>query len=289
MKYLRVTSKTLSIIFFARVAAGVESSGDNKAANPPCAAAIVLPFNTSRRFDTTRTSLDANPACVGRFHEIRTVPGRPQERLTIGYLYYRDMRHLEHNVQLWNSFPASILDQIHFLIVDDGSPDGERAAPVVAANVESSASAAPASRLRAHDILWRQEPPVGVTVLAIDQDLQWNIGGARNLLFATAPTDAIFLLDMDVQIPSELIEWALEHLAPVRASCVVVNAFRRHRPGCVFPCPHPAVMLVSKQRIAAPSDFFEQDDPLGNYRGRAQGLLAPRRLRRRSSWPVWGH
>ena len=66
------------------------------------------------------------------------------------------------------------------------------------------------------------------------------------MLFAVAPTDVIFVMDMDTFAPWELLEWAMGQLEPVRESCLVINAFRRLAPRCPLPCPHPAVMLLTK-------------------------------------------
>lgn len=135
-----------SLLLFAIFGRLPAAAAPGKASARRCAAAVVLPFNATRPFDAAgRASLARNPTCPARFDEIRTVRGRPRERLTVGYSYYCDVRHLEHNVRLWNTFPAVILDHVHFLIVDDGSPDEARAAPVVARNLEAAASGSPAS------------------------------------------------------------------------------------------------------------------------------------------------
>ena len=66
------------------------------------------------------------------------------------------------------------------------------------------------------------------------------------MIFAVAPTDVIFIMDMDVIAPLGLLDWALGRLGPVRESCLVINAFPRLALRCPFPCPHPAIMLVSR-------------------------------------------
>mmetsp|Transcript_24716 Transcript_24716/g.74171 ORF Transcript_24716/g.74171 Transcript_24716/m.74171 type:complete len:347 (-) Transcript_24716:25-1065(-) len=196
-----------------------------------CAAAVVLPFDPTRPFDFERSPLAPNLACAERFSEIRALHAAPREVLTVGYLYYRDVRQLESHVRAWDAFPARILAETRFLIVDDGSPDGARAAPVV--------EALAAARAR-------------VTVVEIDQDIVWNIGGARNLLFAVAPTEVVFLLDMDVGVPWELIENILDWRATLKKGCVVSLHFpRRYAAGGLPPSPplhpHPAVMLTSRR------------------------------------------
>ena len=127
--------------------AAAASFGDphGKTTIPLCAAAVVLPFDSTRPFNASRAGLHPNSNCVERFSDIRAVRERPRERLTIGYTYYCDVHHLEHHLRHWNKFPVVVLDRIHFLIVDDGSPDEVRAAPVVARNAEAAASSYPAS------------------------------------------------------------------------------------------------------------------------------------------------
>ena len=79
---------------------------------PRCAAAVVLPFDSTRPFNASRAGLHPNSNCVERFSDIRAVRGRPRERLTIGYTYYCDVHHLEHHLRHWNKFPVVVLDRI---------------------------------------------------------------------------------------------------------------------------------------------------------------------------------
>ena len=79
---------------------------------PLCAAAVVLPFDSTRPFNASRAGLHPNSNCVERFSDIRAVRGRPRERLTIGYTYYCDVHHLEHHLRHWNKFPVVVLDRI---------------------------------------------------------------------------------------------------------------------------------------------------------------------------------
>mmetsp|Transcript_34672 Transcript_34672/g.107226 ORF Transcript_34672/g.107226 Transcript_34672/m.107226 type:complete len:285 (+) Transcript_34672:339-1193(+) len=129
-----------------------------RSTRPLCAAATVAPFHPARPLSNA-TELYPNPACSARYAELRAINARPTEVVTITYLYYADSEFLAKHVEYWNAYPTTLLEKIHFLVVDDGSPAGRRAAPIVEKN----------------------RGPASVSVVEIDQDLVWNVAGARNL------------------------------------------------------------------------------------------------------------
>ena len=90
----------------------------------------MLPFEATRPFDPEAELLRPNEACPGRIDSVHRVPKRASEILTIGYLYYRDAKALAEKVEYWKTFDESLLAKTHFLVVDDGSPPDEAAAPV---------------------------------------------------------------------------------------------------------------------------------------------------------------
>ena len=220
----------------------------------PCAAATVLPFEATRPFDPEAELLRPNEACPGRIDSVHRVPKRASEILTIGYLYYRDAKALAEKVEYWKTFDESLLAKTHFLVVDDGSPPDEAAAPV-----------SPARKSKARKVSPKARPPqvveagaagsaARVTVVAIDQDLVWNIAGARNLIFAVAPTDVVLLMDMDYGVPSGLVVWALGQVPSVARSCVVLGGFPRdfrfeheRRASRHTGKRHPGVQLMSRR------------------------------------------
>ena len=220
----------------------------------PCAAATVLPFEATRPFDPEAELLRPNEACPGRIHSVHRVPKRASEILTIGYLYYRDAKALAEKVEYWKTFDESLLAKTHFLVVDDGSPPAEAAAPV-----------SPARKSKARKVSPKARPPqvveagaagsaALVTVVAIDQDLVWNIAGARNLIFAVAPTDVVLLMDMDYGVPSGLVGWALGQVPSVARSCVAYGGFPRdfrfeheRRAGRHTGKRHPGVQIMSRR------------------------------------------
>ena len=98
-------------------------------------------------------------------------------KLTIGYIYYCNREALSRHTAAWSAFPKHLREKIFFLIVDDGSP---------------RAAALPS------------DVPLRIAIIRIEQDIPWNIGGARNLIMATAPSEHVVLMDMDTEIPLRL-------------------------------------------------------------------------------------
>lgn len=175
-----------------------------RSTRPLCAAATVAPFHPARPLSNA-TELYPNPACSARYAELRAINARPTEVVTITYLYYADSEFLAKHVEYWNAYPTTLLEKIHFLVVDDGSPAGRRAAPIVEKN----------------------RGPASVSVVEIDQDLVWNVAGARNLAAVVAPTDVLMLNDMDYRVPPGVAEWAIAHSARVAQTCHLWNGFPR--------------------------------------------------------------
>merc|ERR1711871_654413 len=135
-----------------------------------------------------------------------------------------------------------------FLVIDDGTPLGHLDA---ASQVSSEHYA-----------------KIDVSVVRIDQNYPWNIGGARNLLFAVAPTDNVLLMDMDVALSLEFAN-TLPKLLAFQSSLeketqkhVIINDFERDKPrGSI----HPAIMLLrtSAYWVAGGCD----EDLVGSYGG----------------------
>mmetsp|Transcript_15457 Transcript_15457/g.47962 ORF Transcript_15457/g.47962 Transcript_15457/m.47962 type:complete len:475 (+) Transcript_15457:188-1612(+) len=234
------TPPTTPVASPAAAAAAAPGIPGARSRTPICGAASVPKWDPGHRFDNATFQLRPNPVCEERFDQIRAVTPRQTERLTIAYLYYADKDHLRQKVSYWTSFPAALLARIHFLVIDDGSPRDARAAPIVEAGLSADAAAR-------------------VTVLEIEQDLVWNIAGARNLAFATAPTEALLLMDMDYSVPPELVAWTLARVPDATAACRVWNGFARDKPSR----PHPAVTLLSKRSYWHLSG--NDEDLVGHY------------------------
>ncbi|KAL3927257.1 MAG: hypothetical protein SGBAC_013156, partial [Bacillariaceae sp.] len=125
--------------------------------------------------------LEANPNCTASSELLHMERPETNKKLTYMLLYYNKHVHLAHQIKSWKNFSQAALDQTQFVIVDDGSTLGHTAADLLAANRDF---------VKGLDIL----------VYKIDQDLDWNIGGARNLGFYMSNTPWIFMNDADIEV-----------------------------------------------------------------------------------------
>lgn len=85
-------------------------------------------------------------------------------------------------LEQYATYPADLLDRVHFVIVDDGSP-----LPYQIPEVE-----------------------LNLTWLKITQDIPWNNPGARNLGVTYAKSDKIVLSDIDHEFPVETLHHMLD-------------------------------------------------------------------------------
>lgn len=83
--------------------------------------------------------------------------------------------HVSSLLEAYAKYPAEILDRMHFVIVDDGSPVSYEIPDV----------------------------DLNLTWLRITEDIPWNNPGARNLGVTYAKSDKIVLTDLDHQFPAE--------------------------------------------------------------------------------------
>ena len=165
--------------------------------NASCAAGLL-----SREWhESTGAShtLQPNPRCANsrllyNDHSLRrSSKGKQGPVLTLGYIYYCGGSGLAQHTSAWSAWPVRERQRLFFLIVDDGSPPGNEAASAVSADV----------LMRLH-----------FAIVRIEQDIAWNIDGARNLLVAMAPTEHVLLMDMDVRVPEALAAQLHRTLVP---------------------------------------------------------------------------
>ena len=178
--------------------------------------------------DTLR--LEENPECPPS-HELLHMSRPPTNKtLTFLLLHYNDNFDLANQLHEWRTFSQSALNSIQFLIVDDGSAPQHSAAHVLQANREIA---------KHFDIL----------VYRIDQNLQWNIGGARNLRFWMADTPWVFMNDADIQVKPETMDFVNQLVTESRNRTDpqhVYLYFQRYRGDSRYK-PHPAIMLLRRQ------------------------------------------
>lgn len=127
----------------------------------------------------------------------------------------------------YESFSADILDRIHFVIVDDGSP--------------------------------LDVPPPELTLnftwLRINEDIRWNQGGSRNLAAIYAKSDNLLLSDLDLEFPEETLR-ALVNAKPCGRN---FYKFRLFNPETgTTGRGHPNTFLISRARFLRHGGYDEE-------------------------------
>lgn len=189
------------------------------------ASAELVP-NKACKYSTRQVRKNKNATACFRRGE-----GQRRPILTVALLYYKDAVFFEQQISRWRSWPLNIRQQTSFLVIDDGSPRGERAID-----------------------MYIHDSSIDILFSSILVDKEWNIGGARNLAFHIARTEHVFMIDSDLLVPLKLLEVGLKYTTEELASDFTRSTRRRnvfinfdrvfndsgvHR-------PHPAAMLLSK-------------------------------------------
>ncbi|KAL3940850.1 MAG: hypothetical protein SGBAC_004678 [Bacillariaceae sp.] len=190
-------------------------------------------------FNNNTKHMEINKDCHPDSQKLLSMERVPTtKKITFMLIYYNDHHHLAHQIQSWKNFSQSTLDQIQFLIVDDGSAPGNTAKEFLEANYEYSES-------------------IDIVLYKIEQDLLWNIGGARNAGFWMANTEWIFMSDGDIHVSRETMDYVVgltnrrvenfpgnETESATQYNMNVFVMFQRYRPSGFK--PHPAVMLLPR-------------------------------------------
>lgn len=191
----------------------------------------------------TNLAVEVNPNCPASHTLLKMESPPTDKKLTFFLIYFNDHHHLAHQLKSWTSYGQQFLNQIQFLIVDDSSAPGHTAAEFLQANYKLAKS-------------------LDIVIYRIDQNLMWNIGGARNLGFWMAHTPWIFMSDTDTTVAPETMQYILDKVDIVSTSPPVYTFFQRIRDTGLFK-PHPAVMLIRKQ------DYWKvggcDEDFVGSY------------------------
>ncbi|VEU34093.1 unnamed protein product [Pseudo-nitzschia multistriata] len=198
-----------------------------------------------------------------------------EPKLTVLILYYNDDRLLAHQLDSWINYSEEVLSRIRFVIIDDGSIVGHRAKEFLELNVHNksdnldnestttSIEETNIQRMKSNHSNADEKNHYGseasnvtsldIRIYEIDQDIDWNVGGARNLGFwivsqnygesfnaetsghkikpvrnSTSPW--VFMNDADVLVPLETMEFVLglmekkSNLSADSASSVSVGA-----------------------------------------------------------------
>ena len=197
--------------------------------------------------------LQANTDCAASKTLFPMEQPKTNKRMTFLLLYYNSHKFLSHQVKSWTNFSKAALDQIQFVIIDDGSAFGHTAADFLRINRNYTKG-------------------LDIVVFKIDQDLAWNIGGARNLGFLMANTEWVFMNDADIEVRAETIDFVTKLINQQDNRFNGTNSekvylyFKRWTEAGVK--NHPAVMLIKKEHFwmlgGCDEDFvghYGQTDP----------------------------
>ena len=106
--------------------------------------------------------------------------------MTLVILSYASPALLLNHLETIRSYSKQTRRALDVLVIDDGSPPGLDAAPFITPR--------------------HAEGLHSLKVVAITEDLAWNIGGARNLAFHIAATKRVLMLDADTVLAPEMVD-----------------------------------------------------------------------------------
>ena len=127
------------------------------------------------------------------------------------------------------AFAPGLLDRIHFVLVDDGSP------------------------------IHYEIPPLNInyTWLKINEDIPWNQAGARNLGVVYSPSDKVLVTDIDHEFPEATLGYMINKRECGRAFYRIYRRGERTR-------PHPNIFLLSRARFLR---FYGYDEEFAGHYG----------------------
>ncbi len=156
-------------------------------------------------------------------------------KLTYVTHFYCNQKNTDSVVQLlakYASYQKELLDRIHFVIVDDGSPID-------------------------YEI---PDLPLNLTWLKIKQDVRWNQAGARNLGVLYAKSDNVIATDLDHEFPEETFSKLLKLKSVGKR---LYKFWRKNPEDSSWQKGHPNIFLFSRGRFF---ELFGYDEEFaGNY------------------------
>jgi len=161
------------------------------------------------------------------------IPQRDKSHINLTYIthFYNNQENIDSVISLLRYYEAMdpwLLDQIQFVIVDDGSP------------IE-------------YEI---PDLDLNLTWLKIREDIPWNQGGARNLGAVYAKSDKLFLTDLDWQINEEALRFMVEKKRLGRTAYKIREAGRKKG--------HSNMWFISRARFLR---FFGYDEQFSGGHG----------------------
>ena len=155
--------------------------------------------------------------------------------MTIGVLYYESPLMLKKQIEFWRNYPNGL----KYIVIDDGSPTKP-----------------------AKDVL--RNTDLDIELYRIEENIPWNIGGARNLLFTVCEDDWVLMMDIDHLMSLSGIDYI--HSMPLDENCHY--RFARFRPKeDRWIKPHRDTILVRRDDYWKVGGFDE--DISGYYGGKS--------------------
>ncbi|KAG7339762.1 hypothetical protein IV203_025442 [Nitzschia inconspicua] len=143
-----------------------------------------------------------------------TSPSFPSQDLTIAVSYYSHPAMLLYQLNVFSSYPESLRSRLKIIIIDDGSPEGLWAEDYLRSGgghvVNGGNDSDSNSNNNSHDNIIPYESLLDLKLVRIDQDIVYNMAGAKNLACHLSETSQILLLDLDLIIPQKAMEQCLE-------------------------------------------------------------------------------
>ena len=183
--------------------------------------------------------------------------------MTFALLYYEEPLFLSHQIVSWLDWSTETRGKFNFLIVDDGSRPGLKAADVI-------------NDPRLHSKITNAK--IDLEIYEVQEDICWNIAGARNLAVFMTKTEYIYLGDADTIVEDRAAKYMLEikyedevaFRSSQRRS--LYYQFGRIRSDGKTSKPHPAVMVLSK------STYWTAGG------GDEDGMFTSGKFRQRAKW-----
>jgi hypothetical protein len=209
--------------------------------------ASVLATISNQTRDLSKTDLNFNPCwlstnvsgkigdqhlyCPDDFQRGMAPQSRTLSGLTIAMPYFASPAMLLQQLANFASYPIEVQKQISIIIVDDGSPPGLQAREYI-------------QNFSASKFHFR------VQIARITTNIDWNVEGSRNLAFYLADTQRGLMLDLDMLVPVETIQDALQwnltapsSNEPNATQVAVAHKLNRKKPNGKYSV-HPALALL---------------------------------------------
>jgi len=163
---------------------------------------------------------------------IKSRPTLKELGLTLVYAFYNnEEKRLAIQWHAWKSYPESILEKLHVVLVDDGSK-------------------VPLNIPKPH--------PLDLSIYRIKEDIKWNTPGALNLGVLQAPTDWVLTLDSDCILDCDAITRLMTDLSPVQNSVYYFERTKRiYQDKVVYRRYHPCASLMYKATFQKIGGFDE--------------------------------